>query len=73
MDYAEKKGLALIEDAEVLQLDRAVNEALRIDIEDVEEFSKQFFKTKPLFWIESDTEGEDLIEGLKDSKLYNTF
>jgi predicted Zn-dependent peptidase len=73
MDYAEKKGLALIEDAEVLQLDRAVNEALRIDIENVEEFSKQFFKTKPLFWIESDTEGEDLIEGLKDSKLYNTF
>lgn len=72
-DYAEKKGLPLIEDAEVLQLDRAVNEALRIEIGDIEEFSREFFKTKPLFWIESDTKGDDLIKDLKDSKLYNSF
>jgi len=72
-DYAEKKGLALIEDAEVLELDEAVNEALRIDINDVEIFCKKFFETKPLFWIESDTEGEEIIEMLKESKLYSSF
>jgi predicted Zn-dependent peptidase len=72
-DYAEKKGLALIEDAQVMQLDKAVNEALRIDLRELENFTQKFLDTKPLFWIESDTEGNEYIKKLEDSKLYKSF
>ena len=72
-NYAERKSLALLEDAEVLELDKAVNTALRIDIKDVLKFSKEFFSNTPLFWIESDSEGKQLEEILKESKLYNRF
>jgi len=72
-DYAEHKGLALIEDEEVFELDKAVNSALSITIKDVVKFSKDFFKTSPLFWIESDREDDRYIKMLKRSKLYNRF
>jgi predicted Zn-dependent peptidase len=72
-DYAEKKGLALIEDAEVMQLDKAVNAALKIEIDSVKEFVKRFFASQPLFWLESDSDGTKLVETLKESKLYKRF
>jgi predicted Zn-dependent peptidase len=72
-DYAEKKGLALIEDAEVMQLDKAVNTALGIEIKDIKKFVKEFFALTPMFWIESDSDGKELINILKDSNLYNRF
>jgi predicted Zn-dependent peptidase len=72
-NYAERKGLPLIEDAEVLQLDKAVQAALKIDIDDVIVFVQDFFKKEPLFWLESDSEGNEFVDTLKQSKLYNRF
>ncbi|MDD3475089.1 MAG: insulinase family protein [Candidatus Dojkabacteria bacterium] len=72
-DYAERKGLALIEDEEVFELDKAVNSALSITIKDILEYSKSFFDTTPLFWIESDREDDRYIKMLKKSSLYNRF
>ncbi len=72
-DYTEKKGLGLIEDEEVLELDKAVKEALKINISDIVKFQKEFFTNTPLFWLESDTDGNELIEVLKSSKLYKQF
>ena len=72
-DYAERKGLALIEDEEVFELDKAVNSALSITIKDILEYSKDFFDTTPLFWIESDREDDRYIKMLKKSSLYNRF
>jgi predicted Zn-dependent peptidase len=72
-NYAERKGLALLEDAEVLELDKAVNAALKIDIKDVLEYIVEFFSKPTLFWIESDGEGEELVKVLEGSKLFNRF
>jgi predicted Zn-dependent peptidase len=72
-EYAEIKGLPLIEDAEILELDKAVNTALGIEIENVLEFVKEFFTITPLFWIESDGDGKKLVKELEESKLYNRF
>jgi hypothetical protein len=72
-NYAERKGLALLEDGEVLELDKAVNAALRIDIKDVQKFSKDFFNNPAIFWIESDSEGEEYLRTLKESKLYDSL
>jgi predicted Zn-dependent peptidase len=72
-NYAEKKGLALLEDGEVLELDKAVNEALRIDIKDVQKFSKEFFNNPAIFWIESDSEGKEFVDELEKSNLYQRF
>jgi hypothetical protein len=72
-NYAEKKGLALLEDREVLELDKAVNEALRIDIKDVQKFSNEFFNNPAIFWIESDSEGKEFVDVLKNSNLYKRF
>jgi predicted Zn-dependent peptidase len=72
-NYAERKGLALLEDGEVLELDKAVNAALKIDIKDVQKFSKDFFNNPAIFWIESDSEGNKYIETLKESKLYDSL
>jgi hypothetical protein len=69
-DYAEKKGLALIEEAEILELDKAVNSALKVDLDDIVKYVKLFFKETPLFWIESDSNGKELTKILKNSKLY---
>lgn len=73
INYAERKGLALLEDAEVLELDKAVNSALKINITDVLEFCMNFFSKPPLFWIESDSEGDEYTRFVEDSKLYNGF
>jgi hypothetical protein len=72
-NYAERKALALLEDSEVLELDKAVNAALRIDISDVLKFTNDFFSNPTLFWIESDSDGDELIDILKKSNLYNRF
>jgi predicted Zn-dependent peptidase len=72
-NYAERKGLPIIEDAEVLELDKAVNTALKIDINDISKYCKEFFNNTPLFWIESASQGKKLIKTLEKSKLYNRF
>jgi predicted Zn-dependent peptidase len=72
-NYAERKGLPIIEDAEVLELDKAVNTALKIDIDDISKYCKEFFDSTPLFWVESDTQGKKLTKTLEKSKLYNRF
>ena len=72
-NYAEYKGLALIEGEEVFELDKAVNSALSITIKDVIKFSKEFFRTTPLFWLESDRKDDRYVKILKESKLYNRF
>jgi predicted Zn-dependent peptidase len=72
-DYAERKGLALIEDAEVMELDKAVSAALKIEIKDIIEFSNDFLKDSPFFWIESDKDGKNLQKILEDSSLYKNF
>ncbi|MCD4756458.1 insulinase family protein [bacterium] len=71
--YAERKGRALIEGKELFELDKAVVQALKVNTNDLYEFTKEFFSNTPLFWIESDTDGKKLTEKLKSSKLYNRF
>jgi predicted Zn-dependent peptidase len=71
--YAESKGLPLIEGREVFQLDKAVNEALKVSINDLELYTQQFFRNEILFWIESDGRSDRLTKQLKRSKLYNRF
>jgi hypothetical protein len=56
-----------------MQLDKAVNAALKIEIDSVKEFVKRFFASQPLFWLESDSDGTKLVETLKESKLYKRF
>jgi predicted Zn-dependent peptidase len=70
-NYAERKALPILEDAEVFELDKGVKEALKISMEDVSKYIKEFFNNTPLFWIESDSEGKKLIKTLEKSKLYN--
>jgi predicted Zn-dependent peptidase len=70
-NYAERKALPILEDAEVFELDKGVKEALKISMEDVSKYIKEFFNNTPLFWIESDSEGKKLIKRLEKSKLYN--
>ncbi|MCD4811742.1 insulinase family protein [bacterium] len=71
--YAEQKGVALIENRDIFEFNKARKEALKITLDDVYNFSKEFFSNTPLFWIESDTDGKKLIEKLKESKLYKRF
>jgi branched-subunit amino acid aminotransferase/4-amino-4-deoxychorismate lyase len=72
-NYAQRKGLPIIDNNEVMELDKAIKEALKIDIEDVKEFQKKFFANNALFWIESDTDGKVLVDELMSSKLYKRF
>jgi predicted Zn-dependent peptidase len=72
-NYAELKALPLLEDYEVFEMDKAVEKALTITIKDVLEYSNNFFKQTPLFWIESDRKDDKYIKILKQSKLYNRF
>jgi predicted Zn-dependent peptidase len=72
-NYAELKALPLIEDCEVFEMDKAVEKALTINIEDVLEYSNKFFSQTPIFWIESDRKDDKYIKILKQSKLYNRF
>lgn len=72
-NYAERKGLPIIDNNEVMELDKAVKEVLNINIEDVKKYQQKFFSNKALFWIESDTDGKVLVEQLKSSKLFKRF
>jgi len=70
-NYAEQKGLPLIENYEIFEADKAIGIASTINIDNILEYSNKFFKKTPLFWIESDRKDDKYIKILKQSKLYN--
>jgi predicted Zn-dependent peptidase len=72
-NYAQRKALPILDNGEVMELDKAVKEVLKINIDDVKKYQKKFFSNSILFWIESDTDGKVLVDELKRSKLYNRF